>query len=217
MHGQGKEGTDSPIATGTAASGHGYPSRRDDTEPRYARARANPAQFQRSFWRARAHPPGPRSAPLHGLGPLRSSCLLSVWHASSSFSLPLLVQQCSSSFIISPLRSSFLLFGHLASSLLLFLYLHPFASSFVISPLPSSFLLFLHHPYSSSYIICPLRSPFSFPFITFPLRSRAAGHVGRVLGDFSFYTSMKPDTAVSAYVSLLRSSCPEAAGEAAPS
>ena len=197
MHGRGKEGTDSPIATGTAASTRAEEIRGNPG----TRARANPAQFQRSFWRARA---------LQVRAQLLSmDSVLFVHHVSSSFSLPLLVQQCSSSFIISPLRSSFLLFGHLASSLPLFLY----------SPLRSSFLLFLHPSSSSFIILTPLRTSFvryihhfSFPFITFPLRSSAAGHVGRVLGDFSFCTSIKPDTAVSAYISLLRSSCPEARG-----
>ena len=59
----------------------------------------------------------------------------------------LFVHHFSSSFIISPLRSSFLLF------------VHHFSSSFMISPLRSSFLLFVHH-FSSSFIISPLRSSF---------------------------------------------------------
>ena len=115
----------------------------------------------------------------------------------------LFVHYFSSSFIISPLRSSFLLF------------VHHFSSAFIISPLPSSFLLFLHH-FSSSFIIAPLRSScllfvhhlsssFIFALIHFPLRSSAAGHVGRALDDFSFCTSIKFDTAVSVYIFPLRS------------
>ena len=151
-----------------------------------------------------------------------SSFIVSPFHSS----FLLFVHHFSSSFIISPLRSSFLLFAHhhfsssfiispLRSSFLLFV--HHFSSAFIISPLPSSFLLFVHHfsssfmillfvhHVSSSYIFCPLRSSFFFAFINFPLRSSAAGHVGRALGDFSFCTSIKFDTAVSAYSFPLRS------------
>ena len=39
---------------------------------------------------------------------------------------------------------------------------------------------------------------------SFSVKCRPAGHVGRVLGDFSFYTSIKFDTAVSAYIFPLR-------------
>ena len=76
--------------------------------------------------------------------------------------------------------------------------MHHFSSLFIIFPC-------VHH-FSSSCIIFPRCSSFSFAFINFPLRSSAAGHVGRVLGDFSFCTSIKFDTAVSAYIFPLRSS-----------
>ena len=79
----------------------------------------------------------------------------------------LFVRDFSSSFMISPLRSSFLLFVHHFSSSfsisplrsLFLLFVHDFSSSFIISPLRSSFLLLLHH-FSSSFIIPPLRSSF---------------------------------------------------------
>ena len=65
------------------------------------------------------------------------------------------VHHFSSSFIISPLRSSFLLFiRHFSSSN---------TSSFIIYPLRSSFLLFVH-PFSFSFIIFP-------PLTISPLRS----------------------------------------------
>ena len=66
----------------------------------------------------------------------------------------LFVHPVSSSFMISPLRSSFCLF------------VHHFSSSFIISPLRSSFLLFVHH-FSSSFIIFSLRSSL-FLFVQVP-------------------------------------------------
>ena len=120
----------------------------------------------------------------------RARQALVIWTLSLARARTLTSHRFSSSF----LRSSFLLFVHLfplRSSFVLFVH-HHFSSSFIIFPLRSSFLLFVHHVSSS--------------FIIFPLRERAAGHVGRVFGKFSFCTSIKSDTAVSAYIFPLRSS-----------
>ena len=134
--------------------------------------------------------------------PLRSSAAGHVGRVLGDFSFCTSIKfDTAVSAYIFPLRSSFLLFVHHFSSF----FVHHFSSSFIISPLRSSFLLFVHL-FSSSHIIFPRCSSFSFAFINFPLRSSAAGHVGRVLGDFSFCTSIKFDTAVSAYISPLRSS-----------
>ena len=167
------------------------------------------------------------------ISPLRSSFLLFVHHCSSSFIMSPLRTSFVLFVHLLSLRSSIFLFGQVPPvtsaglwvtspfarqsnltplfPLTIFLFVHDFSSSFIISPLRSSFLLFVHHC-SSSFIMSPLRTSFFlfvhsffFAFINFPFRSSAAGHVGRVLGDFSFCTSIKFDAAVSAYSFPLRS------------